>query len=334
MKKVLVTGGMGYVGSHCCISLIKSGFDVLIVDDLSKSRKTTLNCIEKITNKKIKFKKVSVNDIQDLIDVFNSYKPDSVVHTAGLKSVSESQLIPNDYYMTNVMGTINLLKAMEVTGCKKIVFSSSATVYGRPEKCPINESHELNPENVYGKTKLFAEEIIKDWVLSSNDRAAISLRYFNPIGAHKSGLIYDNPLISPSNILPVICRVAAGKQEYLKIYGDDYNTRDGTGERDYIHIMDVSSAHSCAIMSMPSSGFESINLSTGKGTTVIELVDLFEKLNDVTIKKIITKRRDGDVASSYSDNKKAKSFLSWNPEHNLDEMLISAFKPYLKEIES
>ena len=331
MKRVLITGGLGYVGSHCCVALLDAGYKVCVVDNLSSSTLGVLSVVKKITSKAIMFHESDINNLANLIDIFNQFKPDVVIHAAGLKSVSESALDPLRYYEINVMGTINLLKALDASDCKKIVFSSSATVYGRPDFVPLSEDHELQPESNYGRTKVFAEQIIKDWVTSSESRSAIALRYFNPIGAHDSGLIYDNPLSEPTNIMPLICKVAMGEMSRLRVFGTDYDSRDGTGERDYIHIEDVASAHLAAVDKVFQLNFEAINLSTGRSTSVLELIKAFEIENGKTIPLIMEGRRDGDVAVSFASNDKARRILDWKPVKHLGDMASSAIKPYLSE---
>jgi UDP-glucose 4-epimerase len=329
VKKVLVTGGLGYVGSHCCVTLLAAGYKLCIVDNLSKSRLDVLVSIEEISKKSPAFHKVDINNYSELVDVFKEFMPDVVIHAAGLKSVTESAVEPLNYYEVNVMGTINLLKALDASGCKRVVFSSSATVYGKTNSVPIDEGHKLNPESIYGKTKLFSEQIINDWVVASEYRSAIVLRYFNPIGAHSSGLIFDNPLSEPTNIMPLICKVAIGDMSQLKIFGTDYQSRDGTGERDYIHIEDVASAHLAAVDTVFEVKFEAINLSTGRSTSVFELIEAFENINGVEIETSMEERRPGDVAVSFASNKKAYRILSWRPIHNLDDMVSSSFNPYI-----
>ena len=331
MKRVLVTGGLGYVGSHCCVALLDAGYDVCVVDNLSSSTLDVLSRVKEITSKSVTFYESDINNLAHLIDILNQYHPDVVIHAAGLKSVSESASDPLRYYETNVMGTINLLKALDASECKKIVFSSSATVYGMPEFVPIDESHWLQPESNYGRTKFFAEQIIKDWVASSESRSAIALRYFNPIGAHDSGLIYDNPLSEPTNIMPLICKVAVGDMARLSIFGTDYDSRDGTGERDYIHIEDIASAHLAAVDKVFELSFEAINLSTGRSTSVLELIKAFEIENGKKIPLTMEERRNGDVAISFAANDKAERILDWKPIKNLSCMVSSAIKPYLSE---
>ena len=307
MKKILVTGGMGYIGSHTVVQLIEEGYEPIIVDNLCNSKPEVLNRIEKITGKKPLFFEFDVRDEQKLDEVFSKYDIFAVIHFAGLKSVGESVQKPQLYFDNNIGSTEVLLKVMEKHGCKNIVFSSSATVYGNPERVPIYEEDKLGPTtNPYGETKLQIEYLLKKVANNDKNWNIVLLRYFNPIGAHKSGLIGEDPQGIPNNLMPYITQVAVGKLEQLRVFGSDYDTPDGTGVRDYIHVDDLAHGHILAIKKIEEKpGLLIYNLGTGKGTSVLELVHAFEEANNIKIKYQIVDRRPGDIAECYANADKA-----------------------------
>ena len=319
--KVLVTGGLGYIGSHTVIDLIEKNHDICIVDNLSNCEETILTNLSKITGKLLNFSNCDLNDVNKLSGIFSTFKPNIVIHFAAKKSAPESILDSLSYYENNVSGTINLLKIMDIYNCRKIIFSSSASVYGVEAKLPFTEASLTKPINPYGSTKLIVEKILKDWIGKNKDKSAIALRYFNPIGAHKSKLLGEKPKGTPNNLMPNICQVALGNTKYLKVFGNDFNTRDGSGERDFIHIADLTNAHVIASeYSINYPGFDIFNVGTGKGTTVFELIKSFEIANQIKIKFKILKRRAGDPDSCYASVAKIKKTLNWKPSKTLIEM--------------
>ena len=320
MKKILVTGGTGYIGSHTVVRLFEAGYEVVILDNLSNSKISVIDRIEKITNKRPLFIEGDIRDQSLLNKLFSDQEIDAVIHFAGLKAVGESVEEPLKYYENNVGGSISLLEAMKNANVTKMVFSSSATVYGEPQELPIKEDHPLNPTNPYGKTKLAVENLLRDLYRSSSSWKIFILRYFNPVGAHQSGLIGEDPNDIPNNLFPYIAKVAAGDIEKLKVFGDDYDTKDGTGVRDYIHVNDLADAHLRALEKLSQAKCEAINLGTGQGYSVLEIVKVFEKMSNRTINLSITNRRKGDVASCFADPTKAKVFLNWVALNNIDQM--------------
>ena len=325
-KKVLVTGGAGYIGSHCLIELIKNDYIPIVYDDFSNSSKEVFARIEKITGLCPQFVTGDIRDIKSLRKVFKDNDIDSVIHLAGKKSVSESEVDPLLYYSVNVGGTIALLKVMKEFSVKKMVFSSTATVYGLGSCNCFSEEMPLAPINNYGKSKLSCEEIIRSYAKTDLDFNAIILRYFNPVGAHESGLIGENPCGLPANLMPYITNVAIGKLKKLKIFGNDYQTRDGTGARDYIHVQDLANAHICALDYLVSAnGTEVFNIGTGKDTTVLELLLTFEKVTNIKIPYEIVSRRAGDTDSCYANPSKANLRLNWKATKNIDEMCRDAW---------
>jgi UDP-glucose 4-epimerase len=318
---VLITGGTGYIGSHTVVEFLNNDYDVVIMDNLSNSKKEALNRIEKITGKKPKFYEVDLLDKEGMKKIFQENKIDSVIHFAGLKAVGESVEKPLLYYKNNITGTINLLEVMKEQGVKKIVFSSSATVYGYSTDVPFNEDTPLSATNPYGRTKLIIEEILRDIYVSDNSWGIALLRYFNPIGAHESGLIGEDPNGKPNNLMPYITQVAIGKRDKLSIFGNDYDTPDGTGVRDYIHVVDLAKGHLKALEKIMKENIaEAYNLGTGKGYSVLDLVKTFQKVNEVEIPYEITDRRPGDIAICYADPEKAKKELNWKAEKGIEEM--------------
>lgn len=318
---VLVTGGAGYIGSHTCVEMLNSGYDVVVVDNLDNSSSESLNRVEKITGKKVKFYENDVRDKEALRKIFSENKIDSVIHFAGLKAVGESVRKPMLYYANNLESTIALIEVMTEFNVKKIVFSSSATVYGVAKEMPLVEGMPTGAINPYGRTKLFIEDILRDLYVSDNEWAITLLRYFNPIGAHKSGIIGEDPKGIPNNLMPYISQVAVGKLEKLHVFGNDYNTVDGTGVRDYIHVVDLALGHVKAVnWVLNNTGCEEINLGTGNGTSVLQLKDAFSKASGIEIPYVIDPRRPGDPDEVYADASKALNLLGWKAERGIDEM--------------
>ena len=325
--KILVTGGCGYIGSHTCCELLDSGYEVVIIDNLCNSKEDVVDKIKQITKKEVKFYKGDLCD-KDLVDeIFSKENIDAVIHFAGLKAVGESVLKPLLYYRNNLDSTLTLLEIMNKYNCKKIVFSSSATVYGSPKTLPIKEDFPLSTTNPYGSTKLYIEGILKDLYISDNEWSIAVLRYFNPIGAHESGLIGENPKDIPNNLMPYIVRVATGELKELSIFGNDYDTHDGTGVRDYIHVVDLANGHIKAIEHIcKEKGIDYYNLGTGNGYSVLDLVTTFEKVNNVKINYKVVARRKGDVASCYADATYALDKLNWKATKGIEEMCKDSFK--------
>lgn len=324
---ILVTGGMGYIGSHTVIELINKNEEVIIVDNLCNASIDVLEKIKLITGKEVTFYEIDLLDKMGLESVFKQHTIESVIHFAGLKAVGESVNIPLVYYHNNITGTLNLCELMDKYQCRNLVFSSSATVYGMNNQAPFNEDMPLSTTNPYGATKLMIENILRDLYISNKDWHIVLLRYFNPIGAHKSGLLGENPRGIPNNLLPYIMQVAVGKLECLSIYGDDYNTKDGTGVRDYIHVVDLAKGHLAAIeYARMHTGVEAINLGTGNGYSVLEVVQAFEKASVTQIKYSIAPRRNGDIATCYADVNKAKKLLGWEARETLEEMCIDSWR--------
>lgn len=322
--KVLVTGGLGYIGSHTVVNLLNEGMEVVIVDNLSNSKIEVLDKIKKITKKEVIFYQYDLCNKDNLEIIFKNEKIDSVIHFAGFKAVSESVKFPLKYYENNLISTLNLLDCMKEYNVKKIVFSSSATVYGKPDKLPIKEDFLLHTTNPYGTTKLMQENILKDLYNSDNSFDVTILRYFNPIGAHKSGLLFEDPNGIPNNLMPYIQQVAISKLPYLNIYGNDYDTVDGTGVRDYIHVLDLAKGHILALQNKKK-GFKIYNLGTGVGTSVLELVNTFEKVNNVVINKKIKERRSGDIDACYASIDLAKKELGFIPEYKVEDMCRDSY---------
>lgn len=322
MSKILITGGAGYIGSHTAVELLKNGEELVIVDNFSNSSPEVLEKIKKITGKDFKFYELDLLDEEKLDSVFKENEIESVIHFAGLKAVGESVEKPIEYYHNNITGTLILLKTMKKYNCKKIVFSSSATVYGNPQKLPIAEDSPLSTTNPYGSTKLMIEQILQDVAVADKDFCIAILRYFNPIGAHESGLIGEVPNGIPNNIMPYIMKVAKGEYKELTIFGDDYPTKDGTGVRDYIHVVDLSKGHLKALDKIrKEAGVKIYNLGTGNGYSVLELVKNFEKVNNVKVNYKIGPRRPGDIPACYADPRKAEKELGWKAEKGIEEML-------------
>ena len=318
---VLVTGGAGYIGSHAAVELLESGYDIVVIDNLSNCQKEAVYRVKEITGKDFPFYEADLLNYGALYKIFSNHHIDAVMHLAGLKAVYESIEKPLTYYHNNITGTINLLKVMIEHNVKKFVFSSSATVYGNPRKVPISESAPLSPTNPYCRTKLMIEEILRDLYKSDHSWRIALLRYFNPIGAQKSGKIGENPNGIPNNLLPYISQVAIGKRKKLYFFGNDYETHDGTGIRDYIHVVDLVRGHIKALEYLNNNtGIEAFNLGTGTGYSVLDIVRAFREVNNVEIPYEITTRRPGDIAISYANPKKAKRFLKWKAEYDLRTM--------------
>ena len=327
MSKILVTGGAGYIGSHTCVELLNEGHELVIIDNLSNSKPEALNRVRTITGRDFSFYQQDVRDEKALQAIFRDHKIDAVIHFAGLKAVGESVAMPLEYYRNNLDSTMILCEVMRQAGCKRLVFSSSATVYGVPEHVPITEESPLFCTNPYGWTKFMNEQILRDLAVADPEWSIILLRYFNPIGAHSSGLIGEDPAGIPNNLMPYIAQVAVGRRPLLHIYGNDYATPDGTGVRDYIHVVDLAHGHCRAIdYTMTHSGAEMINLGTGTGCSVLEMVAAFEKASGRKIPYQIDPRRPGDIDASYADAHKAKALLGWQAKLSLDEMCADTWR--------
>ncbi len=324
---VLVTGGVGYIGSHTCIELIKAGFEPVIIDNLSNSKEVVLDRIKTITGKRPVFMQGDIRDAAFLNSVFESFTFTAVIHFAGLKAVGESVQKPFLYYENNVSGTLNLIKAMELAGLRNLIFSSSATVYGMPETVPIRENFPTSTQNPYGASKLMVEGMLTDLAKANGEWNIATLRYFNPIGAHESGLIGEDPKGIPNNLLPYISQVAVGKLACLSVFGDDYDTPDGTGVRDYIHVVDLARGHVSALDKvLAGAGHFVVNLGTGNGYSVLEMVKAFETVSHKSIPYKVVDRRPGDIATCYADPEYAKTFLGWQAEFDLARMCEDSWR--------
>ena len=325
--KIFLTGSAGYVGSHVLSELLKSSHSIWNGDNFSNSSLQSFSSLGCLTGHKVGYFYLDIRDSTSLIDRLYECKPDIIIHFAGLKSVGDSISQPLSYYENNVCGTLNLLKAMDNVGCSNIVFSSSATVYGQPERLPLAEDHGVAPLNPYGRTKLFIEDMIKDWCATDPCKSAVLLRYFNPVGAHPSGEIGESPTGVPNNLMPYISQVAVGKRDFLSVFGQDYNTPDGTGVRDYIHVCDLAAGHVAAMnYCLKGQGVDVFNLGTGRGYSVLEMVKAFEKASGQTIPYKIKARRNGDVAECYADVSKAKELLNWEAKLDIDDMCRDAWR--------
>ncbi|MDO4996645.1 MAG: UDP-glucose 4-epimerase GalE [Bacilli bacterium] len=332
--KILVTGGLGFIGSHTVVELLDANYDVVVVDDLSNSTIDVKDKIETITGKTFKYYEENVCNEEKMDEIFKNEKVDAVIHFAGYKAVGESVAKPLMYYENNLLSTIVLIKTMEKYGVNNFVFSSSATVYGSPKSLPIEEDFPLSTTNPYGTTKLFIERIIEDVCVANPNFSAVVLRYFNPIGAHKSGLIGENPVGIPNNLMPYIVRVADKQLKELSVFGNDYDTHDGTGVRDYIHVVDLAKGHLKAIEKADKSkGVLFYNLGTGTGYSVLDLVETFKRVNSVDVPYKIVERRPGDIAACYADPKKAYEELGWKAELGIEEMCRDSYNYILKSRE-
>jgi len=327
VTKVLVTGGAGYIGSHTCLELLNAGHEVVVLDNLSNSSKESLNRVQALASKSLDFIQGDILDQNILNQIFNTYQIDAVIHFAGLKAVGESQQIPLTYFENNISGSISLVQAMQRAGVFRLVFSSSATVYDEANISPLNEDMPTGmPSNNYGYTKLIVEQLLQK-LSASDDRWSIALlRYFNPVGAHKSGQIGEDPQGIPNNLMPYVTQVAVGRREKLSIFGDDYDTVDGTGVRDYIHVVDLANAHLCALTNrLQAQGCRAWNIGTGQGCSVLQIKNTFEQVNEVQIPFEIALRREGDVATSFADNTRAVKELGWQPQYGLEDMLADSW---------
>lgn len=322
--KILVTGGAGYIGSHTCVELLQKGYEVVVADNLSNSSKESLNRVVSITGKSLKFYNADVRNSHAMDKIFTDNDIDWVIHFAGLKAVGESCAKPIEYYDNNLNGTLVLLQVMKKHGCKKIVFSSSATVYGDPEVLPLTEECKTGgTTNPYGTSKYFQEIMLNDVYKSDNEWTVVLLRYFNPVGAHESGLIGEDPKGIPNNLTPYIAKVAIGELKEVGVFGNDYNTHDGTGVRDYIHVVDLAKGHVAAIDNIGTAGVYTYNLGTGVGYSVLDVIHAFEKACGHSLPYAIKPRRAGDIAACYADPKKAKEELGWEAKLGIDDMCSS-----------
>ena len=329
--KILLTGGIGYIGSHTLVELLENNYEVVVIDNFFNSKKEVIENIKKITNKDFKFYEGNVCDKSILRKIFKENKIDAVIHFAGYKAVGESVKKPLMYYRNNLDSTLSLLEIMDEFNCKNLVFSSSATVYGKPETLPIKESSPLSATNPYGETKLIIETILKDLYKSDNEWNIVILRYFNPVGAHESGLIGENPNGIPNNLMPYIVKVATKEYDHLNIFGNDYSTVDGTGVRDYIHVVDLALGHVKAIEYINKNcGLDVINLGTGKGYSVLEMVKAFEEANDINVPYEIQERRPGDIDACYADVSYAREKLGFVAHKDLKDMCKDAYN-YIKK---
>lgn len=327
MAKILVTGGAGYIGSHTCVELLNAGHDVIVFDNLSNSSEESLRRVQKLANRSLVFVQGDIRDANALDQLFKSHEIEAVIHFAGLKAVGESQEKPLIYFDNNIAGSIQLVKAMEKAGIFTLVFSSSATVYDEVNISPLNENMPTGiPSNNYGYTKLIVEQLLQKLSLANPKWSIALLRYFNPVGAHKSAQIGEDPQGIPNNLMPYVTQVAVGRREKLSIYGNDYDTVDGTGVRDYIHVVDLANAHLCALNNrLSKQGCRVWNIGTGNGCSVLEVKDTFEKVNGVSVAFEFAPRRSGDVAISFADNTRAITELGWQPQYTLEDMLADSW---------
>ena len=327
MTKILVTGGAGFIGSHTCIELLNAGHEVVVLDNLCNCSSKSLEIVERETNKTLHFYEVDIRDEKQLEKIFDDEEIEGVIHFAGLKAVGESSIIPLEYYDNNIAGTLNLLKVMKNHDCKNIIFSSSATVYGSPKTVPIKENFPLSVTNPYGRTKLMLEEILTDLYNSDNEWNIVLLRYFNPIGAHACGDLGEDPKGVPNNLLPYITQVAVGKLERVGVFGSDYDTEDGTGVRDYIHVVDLAKGHVAALQKLATgSGLSIYNLGTGKGYSVLDMIKNMSEVVGFDIPYQILPRRKGDIATCYADASKAKEELGWEAKYDIYRMCQDSWR--------
>ncbi len=326
MATILVTGGCGYIGSHTVLELLNKNYDVVVVDNFSNSSPESLRRVQQITGKTVTFYEADIRDAAAMDKIFSAHKFDAVIHFAAFKAVGESCKLPLKYYENNISGTVSLLQVMAKHNVKKIIFSSSATVYGDPERLPLDENCRLSTTNPYGSTKLMMEMIMQDLYKADNSWNIILLRYFNPVGAHESGLIGEDPKGIPNNLMPYVAQVASGKLACINVFGNDYDTPDGTGVRDYIHVVDLALGHIAAIEACQTSGVRIYNLGTGRGYSVLEMIHAFEKACGKTLPYKIAPRRSGDIASCYAAPDKAKNELGWEAKFGIEEMCASQWK--------
>lgn len=327
MAKILVTGGAGYIGSHTCVELLNAGHEVVVLDNLCNSAAESLNRVQQLTQKSLTFIQGDIRDAQLLDQVFQQHSIEAVIHFAGLKAVGESQQIPLAYFDNNIAGSISLVQAMQRAQVFKLVFSSSATVYGEDNPSPLNEEMPTGmPTNNYGYTKLIVEQLLEKLAVADERWSIALLRYFNPVGAHKSGQIGEDPQGIPNNLMPYVTQVAVGRREKLSIFGHDYNTVDGTGVRDYIHVVDLANAHLCALNNrLTAQGCRAWNIGTGNGISVLQVKDTFEQVNGVAIAFELAPRREGDVATCFADNTRAVQELGWTAQYGLEDMLADSW---------
>lgn len=327
MANILVTGGAGYIGSHTCVELLEAGHEVIVLDNLSNSSEESLKRVQELTGKTLKFIQGDIRYQNDLDQVFSSNKIDAVIHFAGLKAVGESQQIPLTYFDHNIAGSVQLVQAMQRAGVFNLVFSSSATVYDEANISPLDENMPTGmPSNNYGYTKLIVEQLLEKLSIADKRWSIALLRYFNPVGAHKSGRIGEDPQGIPNNLMPYVTQVAVGRREKLSIYGDDYDTVDGTGVRDYIHVVDLANAHLCALNNrLSAQGCRAWNIGTGNGSSVLEVKNTFEQVNGASVAYEIAPRRSGDVATSFANNARAIKELGWTPKYTLEDMLADSW---------
>lgn len=324
--KILVTGGAGYIGSHTCVELLNAGYDIVVIDNFSNSKKEVIDKIKTITNKDFNFYEGDCQDKEILRKIFKENDISSVIHFAGFKAVGESVSKPIMYYRNNIDSTLSLLEVMSEFDVKKIVFSSSATVYGNPKSLPIKEDFPLSTTNPYGSTKLMIEDILRDLYISDNNWSIAILRYFNPIGAHRSGLIGEDPNGIPNNLMPYIVKVATKELPCLSVFGNDYNTHDGTGVRDYIHVVDLAKGHIKAVEKvLKDTGCDAYNLGTGNGYSVLDLVNTFKKVNNIDVKYKIVERRPGDIDACYADPEYARKKLNWEAQLGIEDMCRDSY---------
>lgn len=327
MAKILVTGGAGYIGSHTCVELLNAGYEVIVLDNLCNSAAESLNRVQQLTRKSLTFVEGDIRDVQLLDQVFQQNSIDAVIHFAGLKAVGESQQIPLAYFDNNIAGSISLVQAMQRAQVFKLVFSSSATVYGDNHPSPLNEEMPTGmPTNNYGYTKLIVEQLLEKTAVADQRWSIALLRYFNPVGAHKSGQIGEDPQGIPNNLMPYVTQVAVGRREKLSIFGHDYDTVDGTGVRDYIHVVDLANAHLCALNNrLTAQGCRAWNIGTGNGISVLQVKDTFEQVNGVAIPFELAPRREGDVATCFANNSRAVQELDWAAQYGLEDMLADSW---------
>lgn len=327
MAKILVTGGAGYIGSHTCVELLQAGHEVIVFDNLSNSSEESLNRVQDIAKKSLTFVQGDIRNADELDRVFENHSIDAVIHFAGLKAVGESQEKPLIYFDNNIAGSVQLVNSMEKASVSTLVFSSSATVYDEANISPLNEDMPTGiPSNNYGYTKLIVEQLLQKLSASNPEWSIALLRYFNPVGAHKSGRIGEDPQGIPNNLMPYVTQVAVGRREKLSIYGNDYDTVDGTGVRDYIHVVDLANAHLCALNNrLQSKGCRAWNIGTGNGSSVLQVKDTFEQVNGIPVAFEFVARRAGDVATSFADNSRAVAELGWQPQYDLEDMLADSW---------
>ncbi|KQI68417.1 UDP-galactose-4-epimerase [Loktanella sp. 3ANDIMAR09] len=324
--RVLVTGGAGYIGSHTLIELLGQAHEVCVLDNFTNAKPVVLDRVRSLTNGKVSCVTGDIRDASALDAVMTDFAPEAVIHFAGLKAVGESGRKPVDYYDVNVAGTLALLHAMDRHGVQRIIFSSSATVYGEPEYLPYDEAHPTNPMSVYGRTKLMAEHVLTDWAAANSQASAVLLRYFNPVGAHASARMGEDPADYPNNLMPFIAQVAVGKRDQVQVFGDDYDTADGTGERDYIHVVDLARAHVAALdYAAGHTGARAFNIGTGQPYSVMQMVTAFRRASGQAIPTAIAPRRLGDIAKMQADASRAQAELGWKATHTLDDMAASTW---------